>query len=186
MVSLLDLWLAIVLWAVAVFMASSLLHMVLTYHRSDYKQLPNEAAISEVMRQQPPAPGAYMSPWLPSHKEMETPAAKEKFQRGPVFHMTVMPSGLPNMGKYLGMWFGFCLVMSVFVAYLASRTLAPGTEYLQVFRVAGTAAFLGYGASYLSDMIWKSQPVSNTMKAVFDGLIYALLTAGIFGWLWPR
>jgi hypothetical protein len=25
-----------------------------------------------------------------------------------------------------------------------------------------------------------------TIKEVFDGLIFALLTAGTFGWLWPR
>jgi hypothetical protein len=26
----------------------------------------------------------------------------------------------------------------------------------------------------------------RTLKSMFDGLIYALLTASVFGWLWPR
>jgi hypothetical protein len=26
----------------------------------------------------------------------------------------------------------------------------------------------------------------TTIKEVIDGLVYGLLTAGTFGWLWPR
>jgi hypothetical protein len=29
-------------------------------------------------------------------------------------------------------------------------------------------------------------PWSIVLKESFDGLIYSLLTAGTFGWLWPR
>ena len=32
---------------------------------------------------------------------------------------------------------------------------------------------------------WKMKPCKMTLKHAFDGLVYALLTAGIFGWLWP-
>jgi hypothetical protein len=90
------------------------------------------------------------------------------------------------MGKYLGQWFAFCLVISVFVAYLTGRTVSAGTEYLSVFRVAGTAAFLAYGMADPVDSIWKGQPWGVTVKHMIDGLVYALLTAGTFGWLWPR
>jgi hypothetical protein len=34
--------------------------------------------------------------------------------------------------------------------------------------------------------IWYSRAWINTIKSTIDGLIYALLTAGTFGWLWPR
>jgi hypothetical protein len=100
--------------------------------------------------------------------------------------MTIFPSGPPVMPKFLGMWFAYCLVISFFVAYLTEHTVAMGAHYLQVFRVVGTAAFLAYGLASISNSIWKGQPSSVTIKEMFDGLIYALLTAGTFGWLWPR
>jgi hypothetical protein len=100
--------------------------------------------------------------------------------------MTVFPSGLPAMPKFLGMWFAYCLIISFFVAYLTEGTVPSGANYRTVFRVAGTAAFLAYGLGQLSNGIWKGQPWSMTIKEVMDGLIYGLLTAGTFGWLWPR
>ena len=90
------------------------------------------------------------------------------------------------MGKFLGLWFAYCLLISLFVAYLTGRTVAPGTHYPAVFRVAGSVAFMSYSLGPLVNVIWKGQPWSNVLKESFDGLIYALLTAGTFGWLWPR
>jgi hypothetical protein len=90
------------------------------------------------------------------------------------------------MGKFLGLWFGFCLIVGFFTAYLAGRTLAPGVHYLVVFRVVGTAAFMAYGLANLANGIWKGEPWGVVAKEVADGLIYGLLTAGTFGWLWPR
>jgi hypothetical protein len=100
--------------------------------------------------------------------------------------MTVFPSGPPVMVKFLGLWFVYCLIIGFFVAYLTAHTVAPGATYRAVFRVAGTTAFMAYGLANLSNSIWKGQPWSMTVKEVIDGLIYALLTAGTFGWLWPR
>ena len=110
---------------------------------------------------------------------------KEKFDKGPVVMATVMPNGIPSMGKPLGTWFVFCLVIGVFVAYLTGLTLAPGTDYMRVFRIASTVAFLGYAGSAATESIWKGQPWSTTAKHMLDGLIYSLLTGGFFGWLWP-
>lgn len=186
MVSLTELWLPILLSAVAVFIASSILHMVLSYHKSDYSTLPGEDNIQAAMRKEGPGPGHYFLPHCVNPKEMEEPEVKEKFEKGPVALVTVLPSGVPSMGKPLASWFIFCLLIGVFVAYLTSRTLHQGEEYLQVFRVAGTAAFLGYAAAEATDSIWRGIPWSITLKHMFDGLIYALLTAGFFGWLWPR
>ena len=98
----------------------------------------------------------------------------------------MFPSGPPAMGKYLAKWFGYCLLVSFFAAYLTGRTVAPGADYLAVFRVAGTAAFMAYGLGNLSNAIWKGQPFNVTIKEVVDGLIYGGLTGGTFGWLWPR
>jgi hypothetical protein len=185
MVSLNALWLPILLSAVIVFIASSIIHMVLPYHRSNYKKLPNEDNIRKILRATNLTPGLYHTPFC-THKEMNSPEAKAKFAEGPVALMTVFPSGPVNMGKFLGQWLAFLLVVGVFVAYLAGHTLAPDTPYRAVFRVVGAAAFLAYGVGILSNGIWKGQPWSVVAKEVFDGLIYSLLTAGVFGWLWPR
>jgi hypothetical protein len=117
---------------------------------------------------------------------MKSPEVVEKFKRGPIGLLTVIPSGAPAMGKYLGLWFAYCVVISIFVACVAGRTLGPGTRYPEVFHVVGLAAFLAYGLGHIQDSIWKGQTWGVTAKHLFDGLIYALLTAWTFGWLWPR
>ena len=185
MVPLTALWLPIVLSAVIVFIASSIMHTVLKYHQSDYHQLPDEDKVLAALRPANLKPALYMFPYC-THKDMKSPEMMEKFKQGPVGFITIRPSGVPVMPKFLVQWFVFCLVVSFFVAYLAAHTVAPGTYYLAVFRVVGTAAFLAYGLGHLSDGIWKGQTWSATIKEVIDGLIYGLLTAGTFGWLWPQ
>ncbi len=185
MVPLSALWLPIVLAAVIVFVASSIMHMLLPYHRGDYRQLPNEDKLLAELRSANLTRGLYTFPFC-THKDMKSPAMMEKYKQGPVGMMTIFPSGPPAMPKFLGLWFAFCLLVGFFVAYLAGRTVAPGAHYLAVFRVVGTAAFLAYGLGNLVNAIWKGQTWSMTIKEVIDGLIYGSLTAGTFGWLWPR
>jgi hypothetical protein len=185
MVSLAALWLPILLSAVIVFIASSIVHMVLPYHRSDYQPLHDEEKVLAALRGAGLTRGLYHFPFC-THKEMKSPAMTEKFKQGPVGLLTVFPSGPPALPKFLGLWFVYCLVIGFFVAYLAAHTVTPGAAYLAVFRVVGTAAFLSYGLAHLSNGIWKGLPWSMVMKETFDGLLYALLTAGTFAWLWPR
>ncbi len=179
------LWLPILLSAIIVFVASSIMHMLLPYHRSDYQPLPDEDKVLAALRAAGLKRGLYIFPFC-THKEMKSPAMVEKYKQGPVGMMTVFPSGPPAMPKFLGLWFVYCLLISFFVAYLTGHTVAPGANYLVVFRVAGCAAFLAYGLGHISNGIWKGQTWSMTIKEVIDGLIYGLLTAGTFGWLWPR
>jgi hypothetical protein len=183
MAFLVALWLPIVVAAVIVFIASSIMHVVLPYHRSDCKQLPDESKAREALRGV--AQGLYVIPYS-THQMMKSPEIQKKYEEGPVGFLTVFPSGRPAIPKFMAMWFVYCLVISFFTAYLTWHTLAEGANYLVVFRVAGTAAFMAYGLGMLSNGIWKGQPWSNVIKEVFDGLVYGLLTAGAFGWLWPR
>jgi hypothetical protein len=185
MVPLSALWIPIVLSAVIVFVASSIIHMVIPYHRGDYQRLPDEDKVRAALRAAGLKRGLYMFPHG-THQDMKSPAMVDKYQQGPVGMLTVFDNGVPVLPKFLGQWFVFCLIVSFFVAYLTGHTVAPGLTYLQVFRVAGTAGFLAYGLGHLSNGIWKGQPWSVTLKEVVDGLIYGLLTAGTFGWLWPR
>src|SRR6266852_1191840 len=185
MVHLTALMLPILLSAVVVFVASSIIHMVLKYHQSDYQPLPDEDKLLAALRASGLKRGLYFFPFC-THKDMKSPAVQEKYKQGPVGLLIVFPSGPPVMPKFLGMWFAYCLIIGVFVAYLTGHTVAPGASYLAVFRVAGTAAFLVYGLGQPSNGIWKAQPWGMTIKEVIDGLVYGLLTAGTFGWLWPR
>ena len=186
MITITSLWLPILVSAVAVFVASTIIHMVLTYHRADVRALPNEDRVLDVVRGANLAPGIYFYPYSASMKEMGTPAMIEKFKRGPVGMLTALPAGPPTMPKHLAQWFAFCLVVGVFTAYVAGRALGPGEPYLTVFRIAGTVAFLGYAGAEATNAIWRGQPWGTTLRNYIDGLVYALLTAGVFGWLWPN
>jgi len=185
MVPLMSLWLPIVVSAVIVFVASSIIHMVLTYHRSDFRKLPSEDEVMAALRRFDIPPGDYIMPCAGSPKEMNEPAFAEKMTKGPVAVLTIMRSGRPSMAPQLAQWFVYCLVVSVFAAYVAGRALAPGADYLAVFRFAGTTAFVGYSLALWQNSIWFKRRWSVTLKATVDGLVYGLLTGGTFGWLWP-
>ena len=185
MVTLAGLWLPILLAAVIVFVASSIMHMLLKYHQGDYRKLPDEDKVVGVLRGAGLTRGLYHFPFT-THKEMKSPEVQAKFKEGPVGFITVMPSGPVNMGKFLGLWFAYCIVVGIVVAYLAAHTVTAGAPYRHVFRVVGTAAFLAYSVGPLINGIWKGQPWGLVTKEAVDGLVYALLTAGTFGWLWPK
>lgn len=185
MVPVLSLWLPILLSAVAVFVVSSLIHMVVGYHKNDFKNLPDEEkGMASLGALDLPA-GEYAFPKPGSMKEMGSPEFKAKQERGPVGFLTLMPKGDCGMGKPLALWFLYSAVVSLFAAYIAGRALGPGAHYLQVFRFVGATAFAGYSLALLQNSIWFRRAWCTTAKSMFDGLLYALFTAGVFGWLWP-
>ncbi len=185
MVSVMSLWLPILASAVIVFVASSIIHMLLPYHRSDFKKVPNEDEVMATLRNAGITPGQYVIPCPSNMKEMGSPEFVEKSTKGPVAFMMVGKSGPPNMGKSLALWFVYCIVVGIFAAYIASRAIEPGAHYLSVFRFVGATAFIGYTLAFWQDTIWLNASVTSTLKSTFDGLVYGLLTAGTFGWLWP-
>jgi len=186
MVPLTSLVVPIVLSAVLVFVASAIFHMVLPFHRKDYRKVPAEDDVMAALRPFNLAPGDYVMPLAEPPARMDSPEMIEKMTKGPVVMMTVMPSGPPAMGATFGLWFAFCLAVSVFAGYVAGRALAPGASYLHVFRFAGTVAFVGYSVALWQNSIWFKRDWGTTLRATIDGLIYGMLTAGAFGWLWPR
>jgi hypothetical protein len=176
----------VVVSAVVVFFASFVLHMLIeAWHRHDLDRLPDEDGVRAALRPFRLAPGNYAMPLVNSVKEMNSPEFVAKMKEGPVAFLTVRQSGPPSMSRELTFWFIFTLVVSLFAGYIASRALAPGAVYLDVFRYAGTTAFAAYGLGQMQEAIWWGRKWSATVRNVIDGLIYALLTAGVFGWLWP-
>jgi hypothetical protein len=186
MVPLTSLWLPILLSAVIVFVASSVIHMVLGYHNTDFSRLPQQDQVLDALRPFSIPPGDYIAPHAATAAERKAPEFAERITRGPVFALTMFaPGAFQNMGGRLVQWFLFSVLVSVFAAYVAGRTLPPGTDYLQVMRIAGTVAFAGYALAHLPPSIWYDRKWNTTLKNVFDGLVYGLLTGGTFGWLWP-
>jgi hypothetical protein len=183
-----SLWLPIVVSALIVFVVSSFIHMVLPYHRGDLRQVPREDEVMAALRPFGLAPGDYALPRASSMADMKTPAFKDRMNRGPVAFITVRPSGQTSMGRSLTLWFLYSVLVSFFSAYLTSRALVmqPDADYLSVFRFVGAAAFMGYSLALLQNSIWWGRNWRMTLTSMFDGLIYGLMTAGTFGWLWPR
>lgn len=186
MTDLLSLWLPILVSTVIVFLASWIIHTAPLWHKNDFPALPREDAVMNALRPFDIPPGDYMMPRCTSGADMKSPEFAEKLERGPVVFMTVMPSGRIQMGRSLLMWFIFCAVVGVFSAYVASRAHAPGTHYLRIFQLVGATAFVGYCLATWQEHIWFKRGLGHTMKRTFDGLIYGCLTAGTFGWLWPK
>src|SRR5687768_14794807 len=100
MVSLGALWLPILLSAVLVFVVSSIIHMVLKYHNTDYRKLPNEDAVRAAIRAGNPAPGQYVTPHVMDMKEMEQPEVKQKYVQGPLAVLYLRKPGVVNMGPF--------------------------------------------------------------------------------------
>ena len=186
MIGMSSLWLPVLVSAVVVFFVSSLIHMVLPWHKSDYPKMPDEDKVRDLLRPLNIPPGDYMVPRPSTSQEWRSPEYKEKLNQGPNLMVTVLPTGQWSMGRNMGLWFVYLLLTGVFVAYVAGRANPGGAPYLHVFRFAGVTAFLAYSAALWQLSIWYRRAWSMSIKFTFDGLIYALLTAGIFGWLWPR
>src|SRR5262249_30880874 len=144
MVPVLALWTPIVVSAAIVFLASWLIHMMLGYHKADFRKLPSEDEVQEALRKFNVAPGDYMLPCPSGPQDMRNKEFLAKRERGPIMIATVMKGGPIAMGPPLLKWFAFCLVVSVFAAYVTGRAHGAGTAYLAVFRTAGTVAFIGY------------------------------------------
>jgi len=64
--------------------------------------------------------------------------------------------------------------------------LPPGASSRAAFHFAGLTAFVAYTLALWPMSIWYRRSWITTIKATVDGLIYALLTAGVFAWLWPH
>lgn len=186
MTTLTALWLPILLSAVAVFLVSSIIHMGPFWHKTDYPKIPNEDKVMDALRPLAIPPGDYMVPRITTRAEMQSPEFLEKMKKGPVMIVTFLPPGPMGMARSLVLWFLYAVVISLFAAYGTGRALPAGAEYMQVFRVAAVTAFLGYAVALWQMWIWYHRSLAMTIKSTFDALIYASVTAGFFGWLWPR
>ena len=186
MVTLAQLWIPILGSAIAVFVLSSLIHMVVKWHNSDYFEFANEGEVRAAIQKSNPAPGQYVLPYCRDPKAMQTPEAQQKFIDGPVGFVMLRPRGAPGMGPMLGQWFAFTAAVAIFAAYLASRTLPAGAAGMAVFRLVATVAFVTYAGGAVPNGIWMGKPRRSVAKELLDGLIYGSATGAVFACLWPH
>ena len=184
MIDIVSLGLPILLSAICVWIASAIIWMLLPHHKSDFKGFPDEDATRNALLPQDLAPGQYNIPHLTSRGELRKPEVIKKFEEGPAGFFTIVPKGLPKMGKSMILSLLYYIVIGVFVAYIGGRTLYPSGESLEVFKVTGTVAWLAYGWGIIPEAIWFGRPWSAIIKHLIDTFIYAIITAIIFSWLW--
>jgi hypothetical protein len=184
--ALIVLWLPILLSAVVVFLISSLVHMVLKWHSSDYRTLANEDAVRAAIRAGNNPVGRYVMPHCKEMKEMGSPEMQRKYQEGPVGHLTLLPTGTPNMGKYLGLWFVWSLVIAAVAAYLASRMVPFGHVHAaRAAKLIGALTLIAHGFGTVTESIWTGRPWSQSVKYLIDAAFYGIGSALVFCWLWP-
>jgi hypothetical protein len=186
MTFLTTMWLPILLSAIFVFVASSVIHMASPWHKTDYPKLANEEAVMDALRPLAIAPGDYFMPRPASMSDMKSAEFKAKSERGPRVLMTVMPAGTADMTRELVMWFVYLIVVSIFAAYISAHALQPGVSFWEVVRFAGTVSFLAYAAALWQLSIWYRRAWNITIKATIDSLIYCLITGLTFAYFWPK
>ena len=186
MITLVQLWLPIAGSAIAVFVLSSLVHMVLRWHEVDFRPLANEDEVRAAIRRANPGPGQYVVPHCAGMKAMQTPEMQQKFKEGPVGYVVLRSNGAINTGRPLGLWFLYVLAVGILLGYLASRTLPAGASAAGVFRLVATVALLAYGGGSVQAGIWMGKPWASVMKDLLDALIYAAATGVVFGLLYPH
>lgn len=180
------LWLPILVSAVLVFIASSIIHMGPFWHRGDYPALPREGEVQAALRPLAIPPGEYMLPRAGSMALYKTPEFTEKLRAGPVALLTVLPSGPIDMGRNLRQWFVSCWWSAPWWRPWPDAHCRAAPAYPQVFRIAAAVAFIAYAVALAELSIWYRRSWTLTLKGALGGLIYGLLTGGTFGWLWPH
>lgn len=186
MIQLSALWLPILLSGVFIFIASSIIHMATPLHKGDYVRVPTEDKLADVVRSLNIPPGDYMMPRPATMQEMKTPQFAERVKAGPNLIMTVLPTGSTGMGRQLGLWFVFSLVVSAVAAYIAGAALRPGATFMEIARFAGTTAFMGFAAAVWPMHIWYRRALGTTIRTTIDAVIYALIISATLAWLWPK
>lgn len=184
----LELWLPTVLSAVAVFILSSIIHMVVPWHKNDYAKFPDEAGVLDALRGYNLPPGEYMAPAPAGRGDMSSPEFQAKVKRGPLVILNIQSGDSISMGRPLILWFGYVLVVSALAGHVAVVATGgdPAIHTRTIFHTVGLAALLAYAGALWQQTIWFRKPALTSFKATFDALIYALTTAVIFVYFWPK
>lgn len=180
--SVFDLWLPILLAGVATHVASTLAWMVLPHHKPEWKKLPAEDELLGLLDAHQSPAGQYMFRFCEDSAQMNSDEFKRKLQGGCKGMLVLWDTPL-NMGKAIGLTVAYFLLAAFLIGYIASIAFAPGeTDKLDIFALVFTAGVLCHALGPYPAAFWFRQ---KTAMTVVDGLVFALITAGIFTLLWP-
>lgn len=180
-----QLWLPVLVTAVAIFVASSLIHMVFKWHNPDFRKLSNEDAVSDAIRAGSPSPGQYLLPHCADMKVMQGEEMQKKFRDGPIGMLTLRQNGPPAMGGSLIKWFIYTLAVAAIAGAMAMRVFGPTGSAHGAGHLVGLVSFLTYTGGSVQMGIWMGKPWGSVAKDALDGLIYGGISALVFTWLWP-
>jgi hypothetical protein len=179
-----QLWLPILLSAILLFVLSAASHMALPWRRNEWGRITDFDGVQAALRGL--KPGLYAFPAAPDPKQQMTKEWMERWAKGPSGWLTLAAPGPINMGRNMGLSFLVFLAVALMDAYVASHALGPAPHYRAVFRIVGTVGFLSFGVGPIYNSIWYSRPWRAYLSDVIDALLFGLVMAGVFGWLWPR
>jgi len=179
MLALEYLWLPILLSSLIVWIASALVWMVLPWHNKEWRPLPDEEAARGLLRQTPP--GQYRVPYC-DRTNMKSPDYQRKMKEGPLVSLTVI-GGPPSMGRMMITWALYLLLTNGLIALVVASAVRAGASYMDIFTAAAIAGWLAYGWGAITEAIWFGRPWRAVLTVQLDAILYALLTAGVFGWL---
>lgn len=186
MTSMIALWLPILVSAALVLVVRYLIHAATPWHSGDYSKLPREADFVEAVRPLALPPGDYLVPHASCVAQAKAPEHIDTTTTGPVMILTVLPNSPRTKLNGLAGWFVYSVAVGAFAAYLATHVLPFAASYLVVFRFVAVAAFLAYALALWQFPVRCARSLTTTIKTTVDGLLYALVTAGTFAWLWPH
>ena len=184
-----QLWLPIVLSAVILFIASSVIWMFAPHHKTEWKEPPQVDALRTFLRQSGITAGAFVFPHMTAADRADKAKAAEKMKQaeeGPAGVLFLRAPGPMGMGRMMVQQFVFFLVVAALIALLDVHMMDRGTVYLAVFKRDAIIAFLTFGLGTAPESIWFARPWKSFWLQAIDAAIYAGLLAGTFGWLWPR
>ncbi len=179
------LWMPILVTAVLIFIASTMIHMVFKWHNADYQKLTNEDDVRAVVHASSAEPGQYMIPYCVDMKEMGGEVMMKKFNDGPVAFLTVRKNGTPAMGSTLFQWFIFTIVIASFAGWIAMSVFSGKADARAAGQMVGLISFLAYGAGSVPLGIWLGKSWGSVAKDLLDAVIYGVISWLVFAWCWP-
>ncbi len=183
MVFLADLWLAIVIGTFVLWIMSFIAWVLLPHHYGDNQRLQNEDGMMQFLQQEKVAPGNYFFPYCGSAKEQNDKAYVEKYTQGPRGTLNVY--AMPNMASNMIRTILYFLVTALTIGYVTHIACPPGdpaTDFMRVFRIAGSIGVLVYATSGVLDRIWFTR---RMWTSILDGVAYGLAIGLIFASMWP-
>ena len=181
---LIDLWLPIVLTAVALFVLSSLAWTVLPHHTGDFKEIPDPDAWREALAKQGVTSGSYMYPFTEDRAQMKSDDFKQRYTDGPWCLLTAWPAR-PNMPRNMLVTLLYFGVVAILIAYVTYEARPLGASFAEVFQVSFTAGALAFLGNGLLNAVWFGKPIRWIITDTADCLAYALAAGVLFAVLWP-